>query len=209
MQCRDTAHAIGLFDRGTLDVGMKADLNIIDWEKLKINMPYYTDDLPAGAPRWMQTVSGFKRTSTNRINPCAHSKPSVAVRCGCHLECAVYMIADNADMFELMAAVVNGVWTFIDGQHTGALPGGLVRNQYAWKEGVKGVKNTDAVFDDPVRREILANVADVLSDAGETSIESALDRTMSENATGPTHMSRMAREMDKAASREKEQKSKL
>jgi len=54
MQCRDTAHAIGLLDRGTLEVGMKADLNVIDWESLKINMPYYTDDLPAGAPRWMQ-----------------------------------------------------------------------------------------------------------------------------------------------------------
>ena len=66
MQCRDTAHAIGLLDRGTLDVGMKADLNIIDWEQLKINMPYYTNDLPAGAPRWMQTVSGFKRTSTSQ-----------------------------------------------------------------------------------------------------------------------------------------------
>ena len=109
----------------------------------------------------------------------------------------------------MVAAVVNGIWTFVDGQHTGALPGGLVRNQYPWKEGVKGVKNTDAIFDDPVRRDILLNVADVLSDDGETSIEAALDRTMSENATGPTHMSRMAREMDKAAAGENEQKSKL
>ena len=58
MQCRDTAHAIGLLDRGTLEVGMKADINIIDWDAVKINMPYYTYDLPAGAPRWMQTVSG-------------------------------------------------------------------------------------------------------------------------------------------------------
>ena len=112
-------------------------------------------------------------------------------------------------MGAVSAVVVNGVWTFIDGQHTGALPGGLVRNQYPWREGVRGVKNTDAVFDDPVRREILANVGTVLTDAGETSIEQALDRTMSENATGPTHMSRMAREMDKAAGQEKEQKSKL
>ena len=109
----------------------------------------------------------------------------------------------------LKRTMVSGVWTFLDGQHTGALPGGLVRNQYPWREGVKGAKNTDAVFDDPVRREILANVANVLSDGGETSIEAALERTMSENATGPTHMSRMAREMGKAAGEEKAQKSKL
>jgi hypothetical protein len=47
----------------------------------------------------------------------------------------------------------------LDGQHTGALPGGLIRNQYVWQDGVKGVQNLDAVFADPVRDEILANVA--------------------------------------------------
>ena len=56
MQCRDTAAAVGLLDRGTLEPGQRADLNIIDHQALKINRPYYVHDLPAGAPRWMQTV---------------------------------------------------------------------------------------------------------------------------------------------------------
>ena len=56
MQCRDTARTAGLLDRGALLPGLKADVNVIDREQLRINLPYYTNDLPAQAPRWMQTV---------------------------------------------------------------------------------------------------------------------------------------------------------
>ncbi len=47
----DTAGAAGLHDRGVLAVGKKADVNIIDWEKLGAGAPYVVNDLPAGGKR--------------------------------------------------------------------------------------------------------------------------------------------------------------
>jgi N-acyl-D-aspartate/D-glutamate deacylase len=58
----DTAHAAGLHDRGVLAVGKKADLNIIDWEKLGSDAPYVVNDLPAGGKRLLQTVHGYDAT---------------------------------------------------------------------------------------------------------------------------------------------------
>ena len=65
----------------------------------------------------------------------------------------------------------------------------------------------DAVFADPVRDEIMAMVAAGLDGEGEvqdTSMDTAMERTVEEGATGPTHMSRMAREMDKEANAKKQ-----
>ena len=41
-------------DRGTLKPGMRADVNIIDWEKLKMETPHIASDLPTGAKHWLQ-----------------------------------------------------------------------------------------------------------------------------------------------------------
>ena len=46
MQTRDTARCVGLQDRGTLEVGMKADLNLIDFEQLQLEAPRIEFDLP-------------------------------------------------------------------------------------------------------------------------------------------------------------------
>lgn len=47
-QTHDTAHLYGLHDRGTILVGHKADLNIIDLDKLNLQAPEMVFDLPAG-----------------------------------------------------------------------------------------------------------------------------------------------------------------
>lgn len=58
----DPAQAIGLTDRGTVEVGMKADLNIIDLPRLALNQPYTVNDLPAGGTRLLQSASGYVAT---------------------------------------------------------------------------------------------------------------------------------------------------
>jgi N-acyl-D-aspartate/D-glutamate deacylase len=61
-QTRDTAEAVGLFDRGRLKVGYKADLNVIDFDRLNLKTPYMTHDLPAGGRRLMQEAEGYAAT---------------------------------------------------------------------------------------------------------------------------------------------------
>jgi len=81
----DTAKAYGLNDRGQLKEGMLADINIIDFERLRLFRPEAVYDLPAGGRRLVQRAEGYRYT------------------------------------------VKSGEVTFKDGEHTGALPGGLVR----------------------------------------------------------------------------------
>ena len=58
----DNANAIGLKDRGIIKVGKKADLNIIDYQNLKINKPEVRYDLPAGGKRMVQRIDGYDAT---------------------------------------------------------------------------------------------------------------------------------------------------
>jgi N-acyl-D-aspartate/D-glutamate deacylase len=58
----DTASAAGLHDRGVLAAGKKADVNVIDWDRLGADKPYVVNDLPAGGKRLMQTVHGYEAT---------------------------------------------------------------------------------------------------------------------------------------------------
>ena len=58
-QSRDTARLFGMHDRGTLELGMKADLNLIDLGALSIEKPEMIYDLPADMPRLMQTAHGY------------------------------------------------------------------------------------------------------------------------------------------------------
>jgi len=59
---RDGARLFGMYDRGTLEPGMKADVNLIDFNGLKLNHPEMINDLPAGMPRLMQTAKGYVAT---------------------------------------------------------------------------------------------------------------------------------------------------
>ncbi len=58
----DTAGAAGLGDRGLIAVGQKADLNVIDYERLGFGRPYVTYDLPAGGKRLLQKANGYEAT---------------------------------------------------------------------------------------------------------------------------------------------------
>ena len=61
-QTRGTAQLYGLGDRGLLAPGYKADVNLIDFDRLEAGTPRIQYDLPAGAPRLMQKASGYVRT---------------------------------------------------------------------------------------------------------------------------------------------------
>ena len=61
-QSADTARAVGLHDRGVIAPGMKADLNVIDLDRLRIERPFMAFDLPAGAKRLMQPARGYDAT---------------------------------------------------------------------------------------------------------------------------------------------------
>lgn len=82
---RQPAVAMNLLDRGLVAVGMKADLNVIDYEALYLHGPRPTYDLPTGARRLSQDARGY------------------------------------------VATIVSGQVTYREGNHTGALPGRLVR----------------------------------------------------------------------------------
>ena len=62
MLTADGADYLGLKDRGRLKVGLRADINIIDHEKLALGAPRMIKDLPAGGQRLLQPVSGYRAT---------------------------------------------------------------------------------------------------------------------------------------------------
>lgn len=62
MHSRDTARCVALEDRGTLQPGMRADINIIDFDNLKLLAPEIIYDLPAGGRRVFQGAEGYKYT---------------------------------------------------------------------------------------------------------------------------------------------------
>lgn len=61
-QARATAEWIGLWDRGLIAPGYRADLNVIDLTNLKLHLPEVIHDLPAGGRRLMQRASGYTAT---------------------------------------------------------------------------------------------------------------------------------------------------
>lgn len=58
----DTAQMYGLDDRGVIAVGKKADLNVIDFEALRLLPPAMAYDLPGGARRLLQRAEGYRAT---------------------------------------------------------------------------------------------------------------------------------------------------
>jgi N-acyl-D-aspartate/D-glutamate deacylase len=58
----DTARAYGMTDRGELRPGLLADLNVIDFQALRLHRPEAIFDLPAGGKRLVQRVEGYRYT---------------------------------------------------------------------------------------------------------------------------------------------------
>lgn len=61
------AELYGFTDRGTLEVGKRADVNVIDHSNLSVNAPVAHHDLPAGGTRLMQPVVGYIATVCNGV----------------------------------------------------------------------------------------------------------------------------------------------
>ncbi|NOG69495.1 amidohydrolase family protein [Roseicella sp. DB1501] len=61
-QTSDTARAAGLPDRGLLKPGLRADINVIDWDALALERPGMLFDLPGGGRRLMQKARGYDAT---------------------------------------------------------------------------------------------------------------------------------------------------
>ncbi|MEN9721751.1 MAG: D-aminoacylase [Pseudomonadota bacterium] len=62
MLTRRNANYLGLKDRGVLSVGMRADINAIDPQKLSVGLPQLVRDLPAGGKRFLQKAEGYVAT---------------------------------------------------------------------------------------------------------------------------------------------------
>jgi N-acyl-D-aspartate/D-glutamate deacylase len=84
-QTSETADFFGLSDRGRLAPGMRADVNLIDFDRLQLHKPELVHDMPANGRRFVQRVNGYEAT------------------------------------------IAAGIAIFERGEHTGAMPGRLVR----------------------------------------------------------------------------------
>jgi N-acyl-D-amino-acid deacylase len=67
MQTHDTARLYGLNDRGVIAPGMKADINVIDFDKLRILAPEMVFDLPADGRRMIQRAEGYRATIVSGV----------------------------------------------------------------------------------------------------------------------------------------------
>lgn len=56
------ARAVGLNGSGVLNVGAKADINVIDMDRLTLHLPEIVHDLPAGGRRLHQRATGYDAT---------------------------------------------------------------------------------------------------------------------------------------------------
>ncbi|MCU1378292.1 MAG: dan 1 [Acidimicrobiales bacterium] len=77
-QAAGTAAVVGLTDRGTIEVGKKADLNVIDLEHLTLHAPRSVDDLPAGGRRVLQDATGYVATIVSGVVTRRHDKDTGA-----------------------------------------------------------------------------------------------------------------------------------
>ena len=81
-QTHDTASLYGLGDRGTLEPGLLADLNVIDYDHLQLGTPKVVTDLPAGGRRLVQDAVGYLATIKSGVTTFEHGTETGA-RPGC------------------------------------------------------------------------------------------------------------------------------
>ncbi len=75
-QTRQTAELYGLYDRGLVAPGLRADLNVIDHEALGFEVPRMAFDLPAGGRRLVQRARGYVATFVAGIQTVADDEPT-------------------------------------------------------------------------------------------------------------------------------------
>ena len=67
LQTARTASVYGFDDRGSLVPGKRADLNVIDLDRLRLHQPRAVDDLPAGGRRILQDATGYVATVVHGV----------------------------------------------------------------------------------------------------------------------------------------------
>ena len=78
-QTADTARTVGLLDRGRVAPGYRADLNVIDLARLRIEAPVMTADLPAGGRRLLQRAQGYDATIVAGVPVYRHGEATGAL----------------------------------------------------------------------------------------------------------------------------------
>jgi N-acyl-D-aspartate/D-glutamate deacylase len=73
-QTRDTAELHGLCDRGAILPGLRADINVIDFDSLGFDNPKVVFDLPANGRRLVQTAHGYVATLVNGVQTVHHDE---------------------------------------------------------------------------------------------------------------------------------------
>jgi N-acyl-D-amino-acid deacylase len=81
------AELYGLTDRGRIAPGMRADINVIDHDRLELHMPRIAHDLPKGSQRMLQGSSGYLATMvggviTRRNDADTCARPGRLIRSG-------------------------------------------------------------------------------------------------------------------------------
>jgi N-acyl-D-aspartate/D-glutamate deacylase len=76
---RDSAMAIGLHDRGLVARGYKADLNVIDYDRLQVRAPEVVYDLPTGGRRLIQRADGYDVTIVSGVPVTRHGEATGAL----------------------------------------------------------------------------------------------------------------------------------
>ena len=77
-QCYKNANLYGLTDRGSLELGKRADINVIDHEQLALGPLKVFNDLPAGGNRILQTSAGYIATLVNGVQTRSYDKDTGA-----------------------------------------------------------------------------------------------------------------------------------
>ena len=77
-QTARNAALYGFTDRGSLEVGKRADINVIDFDNLSVASPVAYRDLPAGGTRVMQPVTGYIATYCHGVKIRDHDRDTGA-----------------------------------------------------------------------------------------------------------------------------------
>ena len=67
-QTSETADFFGFHDRGRLAVGKKADINVIDYDNMRLHIPEVRYDLPMNGRRLVQRVDGYRHTFVSGVS---------------------------------------------------------------------------------------------------------------------------------------------
>jgi N-acyl-D-aspartate/D-glutamate deacylase len=79
LQTGNTARVYGLTDRGILEPGKKADVNVIDLDGLRLPAPRMVFDLPASGRRLVQHAEGYRATIVGGVVTFENGEPTGAL----------------------------------------------------------------------------------------------------------------------------------